>query len=176
MFKFLVAEKLGRCHQEPLCISSSCPGGTLWSAKVSKKCFVVGFGLCFWVTIWFPLLSCRRKYDAHAQGILCRLQENNQQLRLSRKWLETQPRKLTSEAFSFEEDFSLWCRLLPLAKPGWRTRTPGSKTRGGLELGKREGEVWNQPPTFCSAAGLSLHENPHHQDLICKACFLVAQH
>lgn len=69
MFKFLIAEKLGRCHQEPLCVSSSHLEEMLWSAKVSKKCFVVGFGLCFRVIILFPLLSCRRRHVAREQGI-----------------------------------------------------------------------------------------------------------
>lgn len=66
-----------------------------------KKCFAVGFCSCRVFSLLFPLLCCGMRDVAHAQGILHGLQESNKQPRLRRKWMETQPRKMRSEGFSF---------------------------------------------------------------------------
>lgn len=73
---------------------------------------------------------------AHVQGILCRVQGNNKQPRLGRKW-KTQPRRLRRKAFSLGEGLSLCCRTLRakltpgMGKDGSKTPRPlGEDWRG----------------------------------------------
>lgn len=65
-----------------------------------RSALLLGLVVGGFLLLLFPLFSCRMRDVAHVREILHGLQENNKQPRLSRKWVETQPRKMRSEAFS----------------------------------------------------------------------------